>query len=68
MTVPNDPFDVIFESSNDPGLFFIETPLSNPPITSTHEGVYTCVMPDEYDEDQYLHIGIYLSASKFKVL
>lgn len=66
VTVPNDPFDVFFESANDPGQFLIETPLSNPPIASADEGVYTCIMPDEYDKDQSLYIGIYLSAGKFK--
>lgn len=66
LTVPNDPFSVILGSSNDPGVLLIETPVSNPPIKSTHEGVYTCVMPDDI-EDHYLHIGIYLSASKHTI-
>ena len=66
MTVPNDPFDVVFESADDPGQLLIETPLSNPPIASAHEGVYTCIMPDEDGTDQSLYIGIYLMAGKFK--
>ena len=60
--VANDPFDVIF---GDPGQLLIETPLLNPPITAAHEGVYTCIIPDENGQDEYIHIGIYLSASKF---
>lgn len=66
VTIPNDPFNVIFGSGDDPGALLIETPLSNPPITSNDEGVYTCIMPDEYNvEDQYLYIGIYRRASKY---
>lgn len=68
VTVPDDPFDVVFESASDPGQFLVETPLSNPPIGSAHEGVYTCIMPDEFNEDQLLYIGIYLSAGKLKAI
>lgn len=64
VTIPNDPFDITFGSSSDPGQFLIETPLSNPPITTTHEGVYTCIIPDENGDNEYLRIGIYFSASK----
>ena len=64
-TVQNDPFDIIFGDSNNPGQLLIETPANNPPITSNHEGVYTCVIPDENGQSEYLHIGLYLSASKF---
>ena len=67
LTVPNDPFDVIYESGDDPGQLLIATPQSNTPIVTSHEGVYTCIMPDENDEDQHLYIGIYLSASKFEL-
>lgn len=63
--VPNDPFDVIFGGSNNPGQLSIETPPSNPPIAATNEGVYTCAIPDENGDREYLHIGIYLSTSKF---
>lgn len=63
--VQNDPFDVIFGGNNNPGQLQIETPATNPPITGVHEGVYTCTIPDESDETEYLHIGIYLTASKF---
>ena len=64
-TVQNDPFDIIFGDSNNPGQLLIETPANNRPITSNHEGVYTCVIPDENGQSEYLHIGLYLSASKF---
>lgn len=62
--VQNDPFDIIFGSGNIPGQLVVETPLSNPPLTTTHEGVYTCVMPNEDGEIEYLRIGIYLNASE----
>ncbi len=62
--VQNDPFDVIFGDSNSPGQLLVETPATNPPIMTSHEGVYTCIIPDEEDENQYLHVGIYTSSSK----
>lgn len=61
--VPNDPFDIMF--GGNPGQLLIETPTSNPPIMTSHEGVYTCVIPDENGDSQDLHIGIYLTASMF---
>lgn len=57
---PNDPFDVIIGDSNNPGELIIETPITNPAITEVHDGVYTCMIPDDNDETQYLRIGIYL--------
>ena len=60
--VLNDPFDVLFGA---PGQLLVETPLTNPPIGSVHEGVYACVIPDEAGLSQRLHIGIYFSAGKF---
>lgn len=60
----SDPFDIIFGSSTSPGQLLIETPGANPPIMMTHEGVYTCRIPDEYGQTEQLHIGLYLSASK----
>ena len=65
--VENDPFDIIFGNSNNPGQLLIETPTTNTPITTTLEGVYTCVIPDENGQTQYLHVGIYLGASKFVI-
>ena len=64
VAVQNDPFNIIFGESSNPGQFMVETPVTNPPITATHEGVYTCIIPDENDVSQYLHIGIYLTTSK----
>ena len=63
--VQNDPFDIIFGDSNNPGWLLIKTPATNPPIVTAHEGIYTCTIPDENDQSEYLHIGIYLSTSKF---
>ena len=63
--VRNDPFDVIFGGSNIPGLLLVNTPLSNPPLSITHEGVYTCGMPNEDGDIEYLYIGIYLNPSEF---
>ena len=64
--VPNDPFDVTFGGSSYPGQLLIETTPTNPPITSSHEGVYTCVIPDENGQDQSLHVGLYLNTSEFE--
>ena len=62
--VPNDPFDVIFGGGSNPGELWISTPSTNPSLTSSHEGIYTCCIPDEYSQQQYLFVGIYLRASK----
>ena len=64
--VQNDPFDITFGANNNPGQLLIETPTTNPPIAATHEGVYSCVIPDETGQSQSLYVGLYLSASKFK--
>ena len=61
VSVLNDPFDVAFGDGGNPGQVLIETPTSNPPIATSHEGVYTCVIPDESGDSQYLHVGLYLS-------
>ena len=66
VAVQNDPFDIIFGDNNNPGQLLIQTPTTNPPITTNHEGVYTCVIPNESDENEYLHIGIYLTTGKLK--
>ena len=63
--VQNDPFDIVFGDSNNPGQLVMETSLLNPPITMTHEGVYTCAIPDENGDTEYVHVGIYLTPSKF---
>lgn len=66
--VLNDPFDILFGGSNIPGQLLVETPLSNPPLTTSHEGVYTCAMPNEDGEIEYLYIGLYLDASEFTLI
>lgn len=60
---PNDPFDVIISDNSNPGELIVETPVTNPAIAAVHEGVYTCMIPDETDESQYLHVGIYRDGS-----
>ena len=62
-TTQSDPFDVIFGDNNNPGQMIVETPITNPSIVATHEGVYTCMIPNENDEIEYLRVGIYLSGS-----
>jgi len=64
--VLNDPFDVIFDGNNNPGQLLVETPPTNSPLTAAHQGVYTCLMPDEDEELQYLYIGLYLNASELE--
>ena len=59
-TVQNDSFEVVFGDSNNPGQLMVEAPLSSPPVTAIHEGVYTCAIPDETGEINYVFIGIYL--------
>ena len=66
--VQNDPFDIIFGGNNIPGQLLVETPLSNSPLTTTHEGVYTCVMPNEDGVIESLHIGLYLNASEYIIV
>lgn len=63
--VQNDPFDVIFGGNSNPGQLLVETPFTNPPLTATHEGVYTCVMPNEEGELEHQYIGLYLNAGEF---
>lgn len=60
---PNDPFDVIIGDSSNPGELIVETPVANPAIAPVHEGVYTCTIPDDTNETQYLRVGIYLDSS-----
>lgn len=60
---PNDPFDVIIGDNSNPGELIVETPVANPAIAAVHEGVYTCMIPDETNETQYLRVGIYLDGS-----
>ena len=56
-----DPFSIQF--NNGPGYpSFSTLQLHNPllqPFTSTYEGIYSCVVPDDQGVMQTLHIGIY---------
>ena len=55
-----DPFFIVFGDSNNPG----QLSLLYLPITMTYEGVYTCAIPDENGDTEYVHVGIYLTPSK----
>ena len=59
--VADDPFDVVHGDGSTPGELHISTPNNNPPLDSTHKGVYTCSIPDESGVDQHLHVGIYFN-------
>ena len=63
ITTQNDPFDVIFGDDSNPGQLVIETPLKNPSITTAHEGVYSCAIPNNSGETEYVYVGIYLHGS-----
>ena len=67
-TTSDDPFNVTIGGSYNPGSVNIQTPSTNPSLSSADEGVYTCSIPDESRNVNYLHIGIYLSGftSKYK--
>lgn len=54
---------MIFGDNNNPGQMTVETPITNPSIMAGHEGVYTCKIPNESDDYEYLRIGIYLRGS-----
>ena len=58
--ITTDPFEVTIGSSYSPGSLQVTTPVENPSLTTAHEGVYSCVIPDDSGETRYLHIGIYL--------
>ena len=60
-TNTTDPFEISFGNSQTPGYLEISTPSSNVPLSSIHQGVYTCVIPDETGETRFLHIGLYLT-------
>ena len=60
-SVVDDAFEVTVGDSYSPGSIVIMSPVGNPPLATTDEGVYTCVIPDETGRDNYLYVGIYLS-------
>ena len=63
ITIQSDPFDVIFGDDSNPGQLVIETPHGNPSITTAHEGVYSCAIPNSSGETEYVYVGIYVSGS-----
>ena len=65
-TTDNDPFDVRVGGSYSPGSVEVQTPDTSSPLSSANEGVYTCVIPDESGETNYLYVGIYLSGFSSK--
>ena len=57
----SNPFDVTVGDESDPG--FLEISLhSGQFITYSHQGVYTCQIPDNMGSLVSLHVGIYLPA------
>ena len=59
--ITEDPFEITIGGDNNPGSVVIETPDVNLSLSQSHEGIYTCIIPDETEEIHYLYIGIYLN-------
>ncbi len=59
----NTPLDVLVGGDSSPGSI---TLLTRSPLADEHEGVYTCLMPDQNGEMQYLHVGLYLNGFSSK--
>ena len=55
---PADPFDVTHGGETDPGFLSIRQAIGHS-ITTSFQGVYSCIIPDEDGLDSYLHVGIY---------
>jgi len=53
-----DPFEVQAGDQNSPGSLIIRQ-ASGHSITTSFQGVYTCIIPNERGVEKYLHIGIY---------
>ena len=53
-----DPFDVVVGDADNPAYLSI-LQASGHHLTSTFQGVYTCILPDENGIQTYLHLGIY---------
>ena len=53
--ISNDSSVVTSGDASDPG--FVSLQLSS--FINNNQGVYTCIIPDEYGVQQYLHVGIY---------
>jgi len=52
------PFEVQAGDQNSPGSLTIRQ-ASGHSITTSFQGVYTCIIPNERGVEKYLHIGIY---------
>lgn len=53
-----DHFDVNLGGEDYPGSISMEVEFGYS-LSSNNQGVYTCTIPDENGEQQYLHVGIY---------
>lgn len=53
-----DSFNVVTGDNTDPGFIFIELQLGHSLENEDH-GIYTCIIPDETGDIQYLYVGIY---------
>ena len=62
-----NPFEVTAGDESDPGYLSIQL-VPGYSLTHLDEGVYTCVIPDERGDTQYLYIGIYPSGFSCKLL
>ena len=54
----DDVFDIVVGDASDPGYLSVQLP-TGVSLSETDWGVYTCIIPDEADNLQYLHLGIY---------
>ena len=53
-----DYFDVNHGGDDYPGSISLEVEIGHS-LQSNDQGIYTCIIPDENGEQQYLHVGIY---------
>ena len=53
-----DQFEIVVGDSNNPGYLSVQ--FGSTLFTEMEQGVYTCRIPDETGQEQYIHIGIYL--------
>ena len=63
----SDQFEIVVGGSDDPGYLSVQV-ASGVPFTDMEQGVYTCRIPDETGEEQYIHIGLYLPDFDCKLL
>lgn len=53
-----DPFDIEVGGESNPGSLTIRQGIGQT-LTSTFQGIYTCVIPDERGVNRSFHVGIY---------